>query len=89
MYSIIGLWIAGGLLALGLLAILFSGIRGLINGKQDFKKIGMFLLPFIVYAVAYVLTQNITEAGVATMIFMLGMMALTILVTGARTTFNL
>lgn len=89
MYTIIGLWIAGGLLALGLLAIVFSGIRGLINGKQDFKKIGMVLLPFLVYIIAYVLAQDHTEAGIATMLFMLGMMALTILLTGARTTFNL
>lgn len=89
MYSIIGLWIAAGLLALGLIAIVFSGFRGLITGKQDFKKIGMVLLPFLVYIVAYLMTQDYTEAGIATMLFMLGMMALTILVTGARTTFNL
>lgn len=89
MYSIIGLCIAGGLLVIGILAIVVSGIRGMINGKQDFKKIGMFLLPFIVYAIAYVLTQDYAEAGVATMLFMMATMALGILLTGARTTFNL
>lgn len=89
MYSIIGLCIAGGLLLIGLLAMVVSGARGLINGKQDFKKIGMFLLPFLAYGVAYVLTQDYSEAGVATMLFMIGIMALTIIATGARTTFNL
>lgn len=89
MYSIIGLSIAGGLLAIGILAMVVSGIRGMINGKQDFKKIGMFLLPFLVYAIAYVLTQDYSEAGVATMLFMMATMALGILLTGARTTFNL
>lgn len=89
MYSIIGLSIAGGLLAIGILAMVVSGIRGMINGKQDFKKIGMFLLPFLVYAIAYVLTQDYSEAGVATMLFMMATMALGIMLTGARTTFNL
>ncbi|MBN2731131.1 MAG: hypothetical protein JXR26_01760 [Balneolaceae bacterium] len=89
MYSIIGLCIAGGLLAIGILAMVVSGLRGMINGKQDFKKIGMFLLPFLVYAIAYVLTQDYSEAGVATMLFMMATMALGIMLTGARTTFNL
>lgn len=89
MYSIIGLCIAGGLLAIGLLAMVVSGTRGMINGKQDFKKIGMILLPFAVYAIAYVLTQDYSEAGVATMLFMMLTMAIGIILTGARTTFNL
>jgi hypothetical protein len=87
-YSIIGLSIAGGLLAIGVLAILVSGIRGMIVGKQDYKKIGMFLLPFLVYAIAYLLTEDYAEAGIATMLFMMALMALTILATGFRTTFN-
>ncbi len=89
MYSIIGLCIAGGLLAIGIVAILISGVRGMFNGTTDFKKIGMFLVPFVVYAVAYGLTQDVSEAGIATMLFMMATMALAILLTGTRSTFNL
>lgn len=87
-YNIIGLSIAGGLLGLGILAILISGVRGLIVGRQDFKKMGMMLLPFIVYGVAYLMTEDYAEAGIFTMLFMMACMALTILFTGFRSTFN-
>lgn len=89
MYSIIGLSIAGGLLAIGIVAILISGARGMFTGQTDFKKIGMFLVPFVVYGIAYVMTNDYAEAGIATMLFMMATMALAILLTGARSTFNL
>ena len=89
MYSIIGLCIAGGLLAIGILAMLVSGIRGMATGKQDFRKIGMFLIPFVVFGVAFVLTETFAEAGIATMVFMMALMALAIVFTGTRSTFNL
>lgn len=88
MYSIIGLSIAGGLLAIGIVAIVISGIRGITTGKQDFKKMGMFLVPFIVFGVAYLMTEDFTEAGIATMLFMMAFMALGILATGFRSTFT-
>lgn len=87
-YSIIGLAIAGGLLAIGILAIVISGIRGMIVGKQDWKKIGMFLLPFIIFGVTYLMTEDYAEAGIATMLIMMATMAVGILLTGFRTTFN-
>ena len=89
MYSIIGLAIAGGLLVIGIVAIVISGIRGLTTGKQNFKKIGMFLVPFIAFGIAFLLTDTFAEAGIATMLFMMLLMALSILATGTRTTFNL
>ena len=89
MYSIIGLSIAGGLLAIGIVAILISGTRGLIVGKSDLKKIGMFLIPFIAFAVAYLLTNDFAEAGIATMLFMMALMALSIVFSGTKSTFNL
>lgn len=88
MYSIIGLSIAGGLLAIGIVAILISGARGMAVGKTDYKKIGMFLVPFIVFIVAYLLTNSIAEAGIATMLFMIAIMAIMILFTGFRSTFT-
>lgn len=89
MYTVIGLGIAAGLLAIGFIAILIAGVKSLINGTQDYRKIVSFLLPFAVFGVAYALTGDLAEAGVATMIFMMGAMALLILVSGFRSTFNI
>lgn len=89
MYSIIGLGIAAGLIGLGVLAILVAGVRSLKNGKQDYKKIITFVVPFAVYGVAFGITGSFNEAGIATMIFMIGAMMLFIVLTGFRSTFNL
>lgn len=89
MYSVIGLGIAAGLIGLGVIAILVAGVRSLKNGKQDYKKVITFLVPFAVYGVAFGITGSFNEAGIATMIFMIGAMLLLILLTGFRSTFNL
>lgn len=89
MSSMIGLGIAGGLIVIGSIAIVISGIKSLINGNQDFRKIATFLVPFAVFGVAFGATGNATEAGVATMLFMMALMALLILFTGFRSTFNI
>ncbi len=89
MYSIIGLGIAAGLIGLGVIAILVAGVRSLKNGKQDFKKIITFLVPFAVFGVAFGITGSFNEAGIATMIFMMGAMILFIVLTGFRSTFNI
>lgn len=88
MYSVVGLGIAAGLIGLGLLAIVVAGARSLKNGKQDLKKIVTFIVPFAVYGIAYGITGSFNEAGIATMIFMMGAMLLLIVLTGFRSTFN-
>ncbi len=89
MYSVIGLGIAAGLIALGIIAIIVAGARSIKNGKQDFKKIITFLVPFAVYGVAFGITGSFNEAGIATMLFMMAAMLLFILLSGFRSTFNL
>ncbi len=89
MYSIIGLGIAAGLIGLGIIAIIVAGARSIKNGKQDFKKIITFLVPFAVYGVAFGITGSFNEAGIATMIFMMAAMILFIVLSGFRSTFNL
>lgn len=88
MYSVIGLWIAAGLLCIAVIAIIISGVRGLINGEQDFKKIGSILVPFVVFAIAYLITAGWIEAGIITMFFMLALMILAVAFTGLRGAFN-
>lgn len=89
MYSVIGLGIAAGLIGLGLIAIMVAGVKSLKNGKQDLKKIITFIVPFAVYGIAFGITGDFNEAGIATMIFMIAAMLLLIVLTGFRTTFNL
>lgn len=85
----IGIGLCFGLIGLGVLAMIVSGIQSVIKGKQDVKKIATMIVPFVVYGIAYVVTGEFAEAGIATMFFMLALMVLTILVSGARSTFNL
>lgn len=89
MYSVVGIGIGIGLIALGILATLVAGVRSVMNGKQDFKKIITFLVPFAVFGIAYGVTSDFGDAGIATMIFMMGAMVLTITLSGLRSSFNL
>lgn len=89
MYTVIGIGLAIGLIGIGLVAITISGIRSITYGKQDFKKIGSFLVPFIVFGVAYAVTNSAAEAGVATMLFLMALMGLLVFVTGIRSSFNI
>ncbi|SMO43656.1 hypothetical protein [Fodinibius sediminis] len=78
-----------GLIGLGVLGMLISGIQSLIKGKQDVKKILMMLVPFAVFAVAFGIFSDVAQAGVATMIFMIAAMLLLIFLSGLRGTFNI
>ncbi|MGM0546090.1 MAG: hypothetical protein ACQEST_05145 [Bacteroidota bacterium] len=78
-----------GLIGLGVLGMLISGIQSVMKGKQDIKKIVTMLVPFLVFGVAYGIAGSITEAAIGTMLFMMGAMVLLIALTGMRTTFNL
>ncbi len=78
-----------GLIGLGVLGMLISGIQSIMKGKQDVKKIITMLVPFVVFGVAYGIAGSITEAAIGTMLFMMAAMVLLIAFSGMRTTFNL
>lgn len=85
----IALGLGLGLVGLGVLGMIVSGIRSVMMGKQDVKKIITMIVPFIVFGIAYGIAGGITEAAMGTMLFMMGAMVLLIALTGMRTTFNL
>jgi len=89
MSSVIGIGLAVGLIAIGVIGMAVAGIKSVKNGKQDLKKIVTFLVPFIVFGAAFGITGDGTDAGIATMLFMMGVMVLLIVLTGFRSTFNL
>ena len=81
--------LAGLMIVGGVLAMIVSGIRSLTQGKQDFKRIALMLVPVVVFAITYfALGQDFAKAGVMTagvmMVFMIG----TIFLTGLRGTFK-
>lgn len=77
-----------GLIVIGIIGITFSGIRNVINGKSDFKRIIVMIVPVVVFAASFALLGTFVQAGVATMMFMIVLMVISIIVTGTRGTFN-
>ena len=81
--------LAGLMIVGGVLAMIISGIRSLAQGKQDFKRIALMLVPVVVFAITYfALDQDFAKAGVMTAGVMMGGMILTIFLTGLRGTFK-
>jgi hypothetical protein len=89
MIATIALGLSFGLVGLGLLGMLISGIQSTIKGKQDVKRIVTMLVPFLVFAISYGVFSTVAQAGIATMVFMIAAMLLLILFSGLRGTFNL
>lgn len=77
-----------GLIAIGVVGIVVSGIRNIMNGKSEFKRVTVMLVPVVIFAVTYGISGSVDQAGVATMVIMIAFMMLSILVTGTRGTFK-
>jgi hypothetical protein len=84
----ISVGLAGLLIALGLVTMIVAGIRSLTLGKQDFKKIGMMAVPFVIFGITFAVSGKYATAGVATAGIMMAFMVLTIVFTGLRGTFK-
>lgn len=85
----IALGIGLGLIGLGVLGMLISGIQSMMKGKQDIKKIITMIVPFVVFGIAYGIAGTVTEAAIGTMLFMMAAMVLLIFATGLRGTLNI
>ncbi|MFV1883653.1 MAG: hypothetical protein ACMZ7B_04145 [Balneola sp.] len=81
-----------GLIGLGILTMIISGIKGATQGKQDPKRILIMATPFVVFAISYFVVQGeeeaLARAGVITMAVMMGIMVLGVVFTGLRGTFK-
>lgn len=80
---------AFGLIGLGILAMIVSGIKGLTQGKQDVKRIGLMAVPFVIFGITYAILKDVAMAGVMTTMIMMGIMVVSIALTGIRGTFNI
>ncbi len=84
----ISVGLAAGLIALGVITMLFAGVRSLVLGKQDFKKIGMMAVPFIIFAISYGVAGEVAKGAVMTATVMMALMVGAIVLTGLRGTFK-
>ena len=75
-----------GLILIGIIGILISGVRNIINGKSEFKRVTVMLVPVVVFGISYATMGTMDQAGVATVVFMVSVMMIAIFVTGTRGT---
>lgn len=80
--------LALGLMGIGVLGMAVSGVRAIIDGRAQFKKVAIMALPVIVFFGSYFAMGSFDEAGMATLILMVILMAVSILFTGTRGTFK-
>jgi len=89
MFSNIGVGLVLFLIAIGFIAAVIAGVRNVIDGRSDLKRVGMMGVPVAIFVISYFSFGSIDQAGIATMIAMLGLMALGIIISSTRRTFNL
>lgn len=80
---------AFALIGFGILAMIVSGIKGLTQGKQDVKRIGIMAVPFVIFGITYAVLGDVAMAGVMSTMIMMVIMVVSIALTGIRGTFNL
>lgn len=80
------------LMGLGILTMMISGIKSLTQGKQDVKRIAIMAVPFLIFAISYFAMQGsdlaFARAGVFTTLTMMGIMVVSVVITGLRGTFK-
>lgn len=86
--SVIAIGITLALIGLALLASVWAGVKSVMNGKQDLKKSISILVPFAVFGGSFAVFGTAADAGIATMLFMLALMAAFVVFTGLRSTLN-
>ena len=77
-----------GLIGLGVLLALIAGVRNVMDGRSDLKRVGMMGVPVVVFVIFYFSLGNLNQAGVATLLVMMGLMILGIVISSTRRTFN-
>ncbi len=80
--------LALALMGIGVIGMAISGVRAIIDGRAQFKKVAIMALPVVVFVGAYFAMGTFDQAGMATLVLMVILMAVSILFTGTRGTFK-
>jgi hypothetical protein len=54
-------------MGIGVIGIAVSGIRNVINGKSEFKRVTVMLVPVLVFVGSYLTMGTFDQAGMATL----------------------
>ena len=88
MYVPIAIGLMLALVAIGVASMIGFGIKNVVHGKQELTKIGVFLVPALIFLIAYLVTGGVTDAAILTMLITMALLAVMLIVTGLRTTFK-
>lgn len=89
MVESIAIGLGMGVIVIAFILALVFGIRNISYGKSDLKRVLAMGVPFVIFGIAYAVTGMIDQAGMITLITMMGFMILGIVVSSARRTFNI
>ncbi|TNE68411.1 hypothetical protein EP331_15755 [bacterium] len=87
-YQQIGVWAAVIMIGLSIVLIALFGVKNLASGKHEWPKIAILVVPFVVFGIAYGVTQDAATAAMLTTLIMLGFMALLIAFSAVKSVFN-
>jgi hypothetical protein len=85
----IAIWAVIILIGLGLLAIALFGVRGVIYGKIQPLSIAIVIIPVALLLVLGLSMEDWGQAGIITLLIMLGLAAFSLLLSGLRTMLGL
>lgn len=88
MYIPIAIGLMLALVAIGLASMIGFGIKNIVEGKQDVTKILVYLVPAVLFGIAYLFSGAVTDAAMLTMLITMGILAAMLVITGLRTTFK-
>ncbi|MFU8811771.1 MAG: hypothetical protein ACNA78_02320 [Balneolaceae bacterium] len=89
MVNTIAVGIVLGCILLGVLGMIGFGFRNIAIGKSNLKRVSVMAVPLALFGVFYATSGTLNQAGVYTLLVMLGIMALSIVISSMRRTFNL
>ena len=84
----IALYIVLGLIGLGLVAMLASGVRSLMFGKVSLMAMGIMAVPLVLLLVLGLSMGNWAEAGIMTIVISVGLTMLALVASGVKSIFS-
>ena len=88
MYVPIAIGLMLALVAIGVASMIGFGIKNVVQGKQELMKIGVYLVPALIFLMSYLISGGVTDAAILTMLITMALLAVMLVVTGLRTTFK-
>ena len=73
---------------LSVIGIVIAGIKSVVSGKQDTKKMAVMAIPFVIFGITYAVLGSTQDAGIATLMIMIAAMVGLILFTGIKGVFR-